>query len=244
MGLFSTKDPWVHPARIIDTYELIYVLKGDFYMQEGDKIYHLKPNQIFFLSPNVRHTGLEKTQGAVKFYWLHFYCDCFEKLAIEKLISNHEVEREQSVFRELMNMWLMGQRELCDIKLAEILFRIRGTKKQEFSKPVSEIIEYIRINIQNKLTVLEIAKEFGYNKDYCSRLFKRSMGVSLQEYVNKVRMRYIKAHLLNTNDSIKEIAALYHFDDENTFIKFFKYHSNQTPTEYRRRHNKVHINKH
>ena len=243
MGLFSTKDAWIHPTRMIDTYELIYVLKGDFYMQEGDKTYHLQPNKIFFLSPNVRHGGVEKTQGEVKFYWLHFYCDRFEELGLEKLSSDEVVEREQSVFRELMHAWLLGQRDLCDIKLAEILFKMRSAKQQEFSKTVSELIEFIRMNVKNKLTVSQIAEEFGYNKDYCSRLFKRSMGVSLQEYINKVRMRYIKAHLLNTNDSIKEVAEIYHFEDENAFIKFFKYHGNQTPTEYRRRHNKVHMNK-
>ena len=52
MGLFSSKDAWIHPERIIDTFEIIYVVEGNFLMKEDDTIYELK---IKGLIPIIAH---------------------------------------------------------------------------------------------------------------------------------------------------------------------------------------------
>ena len=243
MGLFNTNEPWIHPKRIINSYEIIYVLNGNFKIVENDATYSLKTNDILFLSPNVIHYGTEKTSGEIKFFWLHFYCDNFADLQLKKYYAN-EKNNNHYIFRELMHLQQTASNHtLTTLKLAELLLKLQNNDADSQTKLISEIKEYIRINTDKKLTVKNISTQFGYNKDYLAKSFSKKVGISLQEYIIQERIRYIKTYLLNTNFSIKEIAAACNFEDENTLIKFFKYNTNTTPTKYRNSHNNLHMNK-
>lgn len=56
------------------------------------------------------------------------------------------------------------------------------------------------------------------------------------------RLAYIESMLINTNDSIKDIAEKCGFDDENLFLKYFKYHEGKTSTQFRDEFFRVHMN--
>lgn len=58
-GLFSTDKNWIHPAKTEITYEIIYVISGEVFIEEYGKKYHLQkkrphyigtPNRTFRLS--------------------------------------------------------------------------------------------------------------------------------------------------------------------------------------------------
>ncbi len=244
MGLFVTEQPWTHPTRMIDSYELIYVLNGNFHMKEGDITYYLQPKTALFLSPNTLHGGIAKSIGEVKFYWLHFYCNDPKSLGLPKLFTNNELDNNQYLFQELMTQQQLNNKLLCDIKLAELLTKISSLTNNRYPKLISEIIEYIRINAQKNLSVDVISAAFRYNNDYLSKLFKKSVGISLHSFINQTKVKLIKSHLLNTNLSVKELSRQCGFEDENNFVKFFKYHTQKTPTEYRSKHNIMHLNNH
>ncbi|MFW5539667.1 MAG: AraC family transcriptional regulator [Prevotella sp.] len=44
----------------------------------------------------------------------------------------------------------------------------------------------------------------------------------------------MKLCLRNTNDSIRQIAATFHFPDDSLMIRYFKAHTGLTPVQYRR----------
>ena len=48
--------------------------------------------------------------------------------------------------------------------------------------------------------------------------------------------------MANTDDTLKSLAGQCGFEDENAFVKFFRYHAGLTPTEYRNRFFRVHRN--
>lgn len=243
MGLFTTNEPWIHPKRTIDSYEIIYVLSGDFAIKEGEKTYYLHPNDILILSPDVIHSGATKTNGEVRFYWLHFYCENFADLQLKKYY-NDQKNRNYYLFRELMNLQqTASNRTLTDLKLAELLLKFHNNDVDSQTKLISEIKEYVRVNSDKKLSVQNIGETFRYNKDYLSKVFSKNVGISLQEYIIQERIRHIKTYLLNTNFSIKEIAGVCDFEDENKLVKFFKYNTKTTPSKYRNAHNNLHMNK-
>lgn len=242
MGLFISHEPWIHPARVINSFEIIYVIEGDFDMKENNKIYHLRPQTVFFLEAGLNHCGVLKSTSTVKFYWLHFYCNDFYKLNLKKTYSDFEILPLTHIFQEIMSLQQVKNKLLCEVLLTEFILKLSNTDTLNYPKVVSEIIEYIRLNIQKPVTVKEVCFKFGYSTDHCSRIIKKTTGLSLNSLINATRINHIKTCLLNTNYSIKQISNICGFEDENSFVKFFKYHTKKTPSEYRNTHNGLHMN--
>jgi len=143
MGLFMTHAPWIHPKRIINSHEIICVLDGEFDLKENDKTYHLKPNSIFFLEPELEHGGIKKTTGSVKFFWLHFYCNSLKTFNLKKLYTDEQLKKELYLFQEIMTYQQTKNSSLCEIKLAELLVKLSGIDRINYPKIVSEILEYM-----------------------------------------------------------------------------------------------------
>lgn len=244
MGLFVTEQPWMHPTRVIDSYELIYVVNGNFHIKENDVVYYLQPKTALFLHPNILHSGTMRSIGEVKFYWVHFYCNNINALRLPKIFSSNEIDNNLYLFQELMTQQQLNNKLLCDIKLVELLTKISTRANNRYPKPLPEIIEYIRINANKNLSVDIVSSTFRYNSDYLSKLFKKSVGISLHSFINQTKIKLIKSYLLNTNLSIKELSRQCGFEDENHFVKFFKYHIGTSPTNYRSKHNVMHLNNH
>ena len=72
-GNLTNDDLFLHPRRVMDSYELISVTKGVLHIQSGSRDYHLSPGQFLLLFPGECHFGTEATEGELSFYWMHFY---------------------------------------------------------------------------------------------------------------------------------------------------------------------------
>lgn len=72
-GNLTNENQFLHPKRIIDSYELISVTKGTLHIQSSSRSYHLTPGQFVVLFPDECHFGTKPTDGELSFYWTHFY---------------------------------------------------------------------------------------------------------------------------------------------------------------------------
>lgn len=105
---------------------------------------------------------------------------------------------------------------------------------QEIPCNVVEIIEWIRANYNQCLTVRSVADKFNYNPTYLSGLFKQYTHYPLSQYINRVRVTVAKNILMaNRNLTIYNIARASGFDDEKYFMKVFKKIEGLTPSQYR-----------
>ncbi len=245
MGLFYTDLPWLHPKRVISTYELIYCVEGTFHIVEGGVTYYIQPGTLFLLPPHTMHYGIKKTDAPVKFYWLHFYCKGFEKLQLERTYAIENTEVDGYIFRELNSLQIQTEKKILqDLKMVEILLKMRGRQQSTPNKLLSEVKEFVRINADKSIHIQDVADKFHYSAGHLSRLFTKNTGMPLRNYIINARISYIKNLLLNSSSSIKEISALCDFCDENIFVKFFKHNTGITPTGYRNEHGNTHTNSH
>lgn len=132
--------------------------------------------------------------------------------------------------------------------LNEILFHILGLIFNHFvSKERNEtqstkynhdkmslVLQYVEEHYQEELTVSSIAEEFGYSREYFSRLFKRYADVSFKQYINGFRLMKASNELYTTDKRIADIAYDNGFADEKSFYASFKKKFNMTPLEYRK----------
>ncbi len=72
-GNLTNEDQFLHPKRIMDSYEFISVTRGTLHMQSGSRSYRLTPGRFLLLFPGECHFGTRPSQGELSFYWSHFY---------------------------------------------------------------------------------------------------------------------------------------------------------------------------
>lgn len=104
---------------------------------------------------------------------------------------------------------------------------------------VDQIQAYIAEHYAEKLTLTGIANQFYISPYYLSRMFKKSINLSLIEYINGVRIKAAQNLIERSSDSIAEIAAKTGFMTTAHFRRVFKDATGLSPQQYRQYYKRV-----
>ena len=96
------------------------------------------------------------------------------------------------------------------------------------------IIRYIRENLDSKLTLDMIARFARTDRFYLCRYFKKHTGLSVIDYVNRVRIVEAEKLIVQGNCSITDIGLMVGFGTISNFERAFKRCTGASPREYRR----------
>ena len=233
---------WIHPSRVVDFNEVIYVVKGTVFMYEEDRKFELRKGDCIVLEKGKKHGGYECSGKNVGFYWFEFNSDSdfIERI---KNVSFGSGDAFLNLARKLVYVSESPSypKDASDCYMRLLLNEIdmaSGRGKNTAYPVCGNIAEWIRKNSSRRIEADEISATFGYNKDYISRAFKRNFGMSLKEYIDAERLKCIKAMLVATSYPLKQIAQMTGFRNYKSFLKFFSYHSNETPYQYRKKTNR------
>lgn len=102
-----------------------------------------------------------------------------------------------------------------------------------YSPIIQKVINHIDMNLSQSLSLRHLSNLFSINPSYLSTLFKKEMGITITEFINRQKIRYAIALLNKTDAQIQNIASQVGIDDVNYFIKVFKKINGMTPKEYR-----------
>jgi AraC-like DNA-binding protein len=98
---------------------------------------------------------------------------------------------------------------------------------------IAEAKQFVRLHLGERLTTRQAAQSLHLNESYFCRLFRRLSGMTFHVYLAKVRVEATQAALLNTHQSIGEIAYAAGFQSIPDFDRVFKARTGQTPSEFR-----------
>jgi len=93
---------------------------------------------------------------------------------------------------------------------------------------------YMEENFNKNFSIEHLAKKVCTSKFHFSRIFKKEIGITCTEYLNKVRITKAKNLLKNDQLSISEICFLTGFNDLTYFGKVFKTLEGVSPSTYRK----------
>ena len=99
---------------------------------------------------------------------------------------------------------------------------------------VCDILIYINNNNENEISVQEIADKFYFNRYYIMKLFKRELGITINEYINKKRVYNSLLEIKNSNDSFLNIALNNGFNSLEYFSETFKSITGVSPRIYKK----------
>ena len=101
------------------------------------------------------------------------------------------------------------------------------------NKLVCNILKYIDININNKITIDDLEKVFFYNRYYIMKLFKREIGLTIIQYINSIRVYNSILLIKNSDLDLINIAFKNGFYSLEYFSETFKQITNLNPKKYK-----------
>ena len=103
-----------------------------------------------------------------------------------------------------------------------------------YSTLIKNTLNYIQFNLNEDLNVSGIAKHFCITPNHLYRVFKKEVGVSVIEYINKKRIEESIKLIKATDLQIQIIAERVGINDISYFSKLFKKQVGKSPTQYKK----------
>lgn len=114
--------------------------------------------------------------------------------------------------------------------------KVQDVQRQSYTTTVTACRNYIYANRFEKITHEEIAKAVQLSPGYLSVLFKKEVGLSVGEYIQKIKIEEAKNLIAYTSASLSEISSLLQFTDQSYFTKIFKKIEGCTPRQYKEKY--------
>lgn len=227
-----------------DSYELYFLEVGTREYFVEDKFFTVSPGEFVLIPPGKLHrTGGEFCVRTLVHFTKEFLMKFYQHIAIEQLLLCFEsvkITPEQNTLTWLRS--LLTQLHACTnemdfaLLLGALLKTLGNCGKQEVQfGQMGQIVGYINQNFAEIENIDQIAKQFYISKYHLCRVFKKTMHVTLIEYINQVRLKNARRLLEISEYGIGEIALRCGYSSTAYFGCVFKENLGETPSEYRKR---------
>ncbi|HBL78068.1 MAG: AraC family transcriptional regulator [Bacteroidetes bacterium GWF2_42_66] len=122
---------------------------------------------------------------------------------------------------------------------SQSLFAMFKGQKEHNDEAVKEAQEYIEKNIEEKITVEELAGEVAVGRRSFERRFKQATSNSVLEYIQRVKIEAAKRSFEISRKNINEVMFDVGYTDTKAFRTTFKKITGLTPVEYRNKYNRM-----
>jgi AraC-like DNA-binding protein/ligand-binding sensor protein len=100
-------------------------------------------------------------------------------------------------------------------------------------KPVASAKQFVQAHVEEPIMLEQVVQHVHVSRFYFCKLFKKATGLTLTEYVARVRVEKAKTLLVDPSLRISEIVFAAGFGSIPRFNSVFKRHLGMPPTEYR-----------
>lgn len=121
---------------------------------------------------------------------------------------------------------------------SQSFFALFKGQKQHNDEEIKKAQEFIERNIEEKMTVEELAEKVAVGRRSFERRFKQATNNSVLEYIQRVKIEAAKRNIENSRKNITEVMFEVGYTDTKSFRSTFKKITGITPLEYRNRYNK------
>ena len=122
---------------------------------------------------------------------------------------------------------------MIELITKSIMF-IYNSKNKKHSDIVEKILAYTHENYTNPLTLEDISAAVFISSKYLCSVFKEEMGITIFDYITKLRMDKAKELLLQSDLQIQTIGSRIGYNNVQSFIRYFKRYCLLTPEQYRK----------
>ena len=234
---------------------LHFIISGKGVFKVRNKEYIVEPGSGMFSPQNVPVTYHADKEDPWVYAWIHFSGARMEeylnRISINSKFPIYQVRDAQECKNLIIWMYdylavhhdpLMvdiHSLRLCYDLLAHIVednpnrhMTYTSSERQQL-KYVEQAIVYMQTHLGEDIKVPEIASNIGLNSNYLSGLFKTETGMSLQQYLIRMKLQSSIYLLMDTDLPISLIAQQVGYGSTAAFCKAFRNMYGKAPTEGR-----------
>ncbi len=150
---------------------------------------------------------------------------------------DHAVETLTERIRDELSRREQGWQMLARALALELLMIINRAAVDQLdgpaAGPVATAVAYLHANPGTAVAMADLAAETGLSANYLGERFKAELGVSVADYLNRLRIDRARELLAGSDRSVTDIAYAVGFDGISYFGKVFRKLTGNTPREYR-----------
>lgn len=96
---------------------------------------------------------------------------------------------------------------------------------------VVEMINFIKSNYQDKISISDLSKKLAYSESMLNRKFKKEVHITFNEYLNRYRINKAIELLKNSDYNITEISYMCGYSSAKYFSRVFKKYLGISPSD-------------
>ena len=235
------KKVYSYPKHIHQFAELAIVLEGEVDITVDGRTEHMKPGMSALIFPFQTHSysSVEMNKIALLIISPSMIPDFFYKT--ENKVGKNAVFTPKKTTLDMICERILPSTdlELFDVKgciyliLGDFLESVELCDSSANNEIAVGVVNYIKENIKENITLPSIAKALGYNPNYLSGCISDVFGINLCTLIAGIRADKARYLLYETNKTGLEICYECGFGSERSFHRQFKAITGRTPKQYR-----------
>lgn len=248
IGHFKTEPPYFTERKNLNSFLIIYTMKGKGRLKYEDKDIDLGEGSVAYIDCMKEHQYEAIAGGDWEFLWVHFnganalgYYKEFTHTEF-RVLQVQDKEELQDLFWEMIRS-NQKKNVTTDIRTNTILNTIVGnlivqntlndTEGLFVPQFIRDICKEIDKHFIEDIGLEELAKTVNRSKYHVAKEFKKYIGTTVNEYIIMSRISYAKELLKYSDASVGEITYRIGMNNVSHFINLFKVREHNTPLAYR-----------
>jgi AraC family L-rhamnose operon transcriptional activator RhaR len=255
---------WRNYLHVHSFFEICYAFAGRGTFQIGGEVRPVAAGDLFVAKPHEPHEIISSVDDPLGIYfWSHTliptaagratpldtlldefalsrrwvqFCGDSVRRTLDGLTEEVVLRRPgypQAIEALLVKLVLDTARAVTDVPIEEA--KPEGADYNPIELLVQKMLRFLRDNYNRPILVRDVAAEVHLSERHTNRLFHQSTGLSIMQYLTKLRIETAAQLLLDPDRSIKEIAWATGYPDAHYFATLFRRYTGLTPSSYRRK---------
>lgn len=244
-----------------DFYELTFFVSGESMLSIDGNVYRCTTSDCSLIPPQCEHSNqISQNRGSYDRFVLWISISKVQELALQdpdfKFLLEKTFFKEAWVkqinfktFSSLTGILVeileemakedFGSQRIADNLLQNLLIVLaRGYFIDDQIKSsknfMDKLISYIDAHLGDDLSLETLSERFFISKYHLSRTFRKTLGVSVHQYILKKRLKAAVGLLVSPKD-LMQIGEMCGFSDYSSFFRAFKKEYGESPAAYRAR---------
>lgn len=254
LGFFAhARYHYLNRPKGCNEYILIYCKEGIGNLTINNVNYRISANQAVVIPPHVQHRYEADHTTPWSIYWAHFMGTKAEEMSVRlyypveiSISETSRIEDRLNLFEEIFNT-IKTSYSIDNLNFANISFSYflatflhveqfnQAKKGSEFSNNIiSKVLHFMNENIENSLTIEQLASYSGYSPSYFYRRFISEMETPPMSYFMRMKINKASILLITTDMQVNQIASKVGFTDSFHFSRVFSKIIGMSPQSFRK----------